>query len=54
VLKTVVPGFEYSDHDFLLPERLKELVTPEQVEEMAWMLRRGPPPEEHELEYKSK
>ncbi|OCK98490.1 uncharacterized protein K441DRAFT_629616 [Cenococcum geophilum 1.58] len=54
ISETVVPGFEYSDHDFLLPERLKELVTPEQAEEMAWMLRRGPPPEEHELEYKSK
>ena len=54
MLKTVVPGFEYSDHDFLFPERLKELVTPEQAKEMAWMLRRGPPPEEYELEYKSK
>lgn len=54
MLKTVVPGFEYSDHDFLFPERLKELVTPEQVEEVTWMLRRGPLPKEHELEYKSK
>ncbi|OCK84651.1 hypothetical protein K432DRAFT_288555 [Lepidopterella palustris CBS 459.81] len=54
ISETVVPGFEYSDHDFLRPDRLRELVTPEQAEELAWMLRSGPPPEEHELEYKNR
>ena len=39
VLQTVVPGFEFTDHDFLTEERLKQLVTPEQAGELAWLLR---------------
>ncbi|KAF2139390.1 uncharacterized protein K452DRAFT_289943 [Aplosporella prunicola CBS 121167] len=40
ISETVVPGFEFEDHDFLRPERLRQLVTPEQAEELAWMLRK--------------
>jgi predicted cupin superfamily sugar epimerase len=40
VLQTVVPGFEFSDHDFMVRDSLEELVTPSQVEELAWMLRK--------------
>ncbi|KAF2452855.1 RmlC-like cupin domain-containing protein [Lineolata rhizophorae] len=40
ISETVVPGFEYKDHDFLRKERLEEFVTPEQAEEMAWLVRR--------------
>lgn len=38
--KTVVPGFEYKDHDFLEMERLKELVSPEEVKELEWLVRK--------------
>ncbi|KAF7889722.1 uncharacterized protein EAF02_002137 [Botrytis sinoallii] len=38
ISETVVPGFEYSDHDFLSPEGLKELVASEKVEELSWLL----------------
>lgn len=37
----VIPGFEYADHDFMTELRLKELVTPEQFEEVRWLLRLG-------------
>lgn len=40
--QTVVPGFEFEDHDFMRPERLEALVTKEQADEMRWMLRKGP------------
>ncbi|KAK8190065.1 RmlC-like cupin domain-containing protein [Phyllosticta capitalensis] len=39
ISETVVPGFEFTDHDFLTEERLKQLVTPEQAGELAWLLR---------------
>ncbi|KAJ9619841.1 hypothetical protein H2203_008112 [Taxawa tesnikishii (nom. ined.)] len=42
VMGTVVPGFEFEDHDFMRPERLEALVTKEQADEMRWMLRKGP------------
>ena len=45
----MVPGFEYTDHDFLTQERYRELVTEEQAEELAWMVRKGPMPEAGEL-----
>ncbi|TEY39252.1 hypothetical protein BOTCAL_0463g00030 [Botryotinia calthae] len=38
ISETVVPGFEYCDHDFLSPEGLKELVTSEKAEELSWLL----------------
>ncbi|KAJ5266150.1 hypothetical protein N7524_007168 [Penicillium chrysogenum] len=37
--KVVVPGFEFADHDFLRKERMEELLTAEQVQELGWMLR---------------
>lgn len=40
VFKTVVPGFEYVDHNFMLKETLRELVTPLQAEELEWLVRR--------------
>jgi predicted cupin superfamily sugar epimerase len=39
ISETVVPGFEYEDHDFLKRERAECLLTREQLEEMGWMLR---------------
>ncbi|KAK5110024.1 hypothetical protein LTR62_006391 [Meristemomyces frigidus] len=41
ISETVVPGFEYGDHDFLRGERLGELVGMEQAGEMGWLLREG-------------
>ncbi|KAF2159237.1 hypothetical protein M409DRAFT_71136 [Zasmidium cellare ATCC 36951] len=41
ISETVVPGFEYSDHDFMKAERMDALVTKEQAEEMNWMLRKA-------------
>jgi uncharacterized protein len=40
ISETVVPGFEYADHDFMRPERMEALATKEQAEEMRWMLRK--------------
>ena len=40
ISETVVPGFEYSDHDFMQEERMKALVMKDQAEELAWMLRK--------------
>jgi len=39
ISETVVPGFEFSDHDFLEAEALPKLVSKEQVEEMQWLIR---------------
>ena len=41
MVQTVIPGFEYADHDFMTQTKLKELVTPEQFEELRWLLRLG-------------
>jgi predicted cupin superfamily sugar epimerase len=41
ISETVVPGFEYFDHDFMTDERLRALVTKDQAAEMAWMVRRS-------------
>jgi predicted cupin superfamily sugar epimerase len=40
ISETVVPGFEFADHDFMRRERAEALLTQEQVEEMGWMLRK--------------
>lgn len=40
ISETVVPGFEYADHDFMRKERMAALVTEEQAQEMEWMLRK--------------
>ena len=41
ISETVVPGFEFRDHDFLRKENLEELVTKEQAEEMGWLVRKS-------------
>ncbi|KAL1297821.1 hypothetical protein AAFC00_006350 [Neodothiora populina] len=40
ISETVVPGFEYGDHDFMREDRLDALVTKEQADELRWMLRK--------------
>lgn len=47
--QTVVPGFEYSDHDFLTKEKFETLVTNEQAKELGWLVRTGPAPNESEF-----
>lgn len=41
ISEIVVPGFDYRDHDFCPMETLESLVTPEQVKEMEWMIRKS-------------
>jgi len=36
LLQTVIPGFEFSDHDFLKIDRLEALVAKEQVSAFFW------------------
>ena len=38
ISETVVPGFEFCDHDFLSPEGLRDIVSPEKAEELKWLL----------------
>jgi predicted cupin superfamily sugar epimerase len=40
-LQTVIPGFEFSDHDFLTTERFEQLVTTEQAKELKWLVRKS-------------
>jgi uncharacterized protein len=40
ISETVVPGFEFTDHDFLTKEKFAALLTPEQVKQMEWMVRK--------------
>jgi len=40
ISETVVPGFEYTDHNFMPSGDLGKYVTPEQVEELRWLLPR--------------
>jgi hypothetical protein len=37
----VIPGFEYSDHDFLTVEKFKDVVTEEQAKELEWLVRKS-------------
>lgn len=39
-MQTVVPGFEFSDHDFLELSKLKEFVSPEDAKELEWLVRK--------------
>ena len=39
ISETVVPGFEWADHDFMSMERLEALATEEQKEELEWMIK---------------
>ena len=38
ISETVIPGFEYCDHEFLSAERLLQLVGKEKEEELNWLL----------------
>jgi predicted cupin superfamily sugar epimerase len=38
--QTVVPGFDYNDHDFLTANGLKKLVAPEDLKHLEWLLRK--------------
>lgn len=38
LLQTVVPGFEFSDHNFMSPETLRELLSDRQADELRWLL----------------
>lgn len=38
ISETVVPGFEFCDHDFLTPKALDELVSAQEAEELKWLL----------------
>ncbi|KAF3042750.1 hypothetical protein E8E12_009879 [Didymella heteroderae] len=40
ISETVVPGFEYSDHDFLTQAKFEEIVIPEQADELRWLIRK--------------
>ncbi|MCJ1483315.1 hypothetical protein MMC06_003482 [Schaereria dolodes] len=41
ISETVVPGFEFSDHDFMVADTLPGMVTVEQGNELSWLLRAG-------------
>jgi len=38
ISETVVPGFDYADHDFMTAQSMRALVSREQAEELAWLL----------------
>jgi predicted cupin superfamily sugar epimerase len=38
ISETVIPGFEYCDHDFLSPEGLRSLLGPDKAGELSWLL----------------
>lgn len=40
ISETVVPGFEFEDHDFMRMERLEALASKEQRDELAWLIRK--------------
>ncbi|KAF7591226.1 hypothetical protein BBP40_001831 [Aspergillus hancockii] len=39
ISETVIPGFEFYDHDFLTAERMEMLLTSDQIQELKWMVR---------------
>lgn len=39
-IKTVVPGFEFTDHDFLEFSKLREIVSPGEAKELEWLVRK--------------
>lgn len=44
-----IPGFEYSDHDFMTQDVFERLVPEGKREELQWLVRKGDKPEESEL-----
>ena len=49
ISETVIPGFEYADHDFMTAEALKNLVKEEELKQLAWLLRKGERPKVEDL-----
>jgi len=41
ISETVVPGFEFCDHDFLSEDGLRELVKEQDFHDLKWLLRQG-------------
>lgn len=41
IFKTVVPGFEFTDHDFLSRDKFQELLSDTESRELAWLLGHG-------------
>ena len=39
ISETVIPGFEYADHEFLSRERCAEILSEELTKELAWLVR---------------
>ncbi|KAI9726820.1 MAG: hypothetical protein M1828_000676 [Chrysothrix sp. TS-e1954] len=37
----IMPGFDFADHDFMTAKAMEQLLTPEQVKELSWMLNRN-------------
>ncbi|KAH7148686.1 RmlC-like cupin domain-containing protein [Dactylonectria macrodidyma] len=46
ISETVVPGFEYADHEFLSERRLGELLPEKDAAALSWLARKGEEPEE--------
>jgi uncharacterized protein len=40
ISETVVPGFDFADHDFMTAEALKSMIKPQQAKELVWLLKR--------------
>ncbi|KAJ5098443.1 hypothetical protein N7532_005444 [Penicillium argentinense] len=38
-VQIVVPGFEYTDNDFLHKDQMDDLLSPEQIRELAWLVK---------------
>lgn len=50
ISETVIPGFEYADHDFMTTGgELMTLVKEEEFEDLAWLLRKGERPKVEHL-----
>lgn len=41
ISETVVPGFEYSDHEFLTRERCRDILPSETASELDWLINKG-------------
>jgi uncharacterized protein len=49
ISETVIPGFEYADHDFMTAEELSRLVKEEEFAELVWLLKKAERPKVEEL-----
>ena len=41
ISETVVPGFEFCDHDFMTAEQMRECIGVDGMEDLGWLLNRG-------------